>query len=383
MKKVISAFFAFALILCACTHHESAPQEYKQPASNPNEITFSYGSDPSSEMSVSFSSGSKNPSVEYTTMEQYLKNGFESAEHADAEPYKNRYESRIYGLSANTEYVLRIDGGDAFRFQTADSGDFSFLYMSDTQSDSNDEYGYGVFGKIYSAALSENAAFALYGGDMVNEETDASEWSTLFSSADFSRIPSMPVTGNHTNGSTYMSYFALPLNGPENYKELFYSFDYGNAHFVMLDSSYMGNTEDIVVDEISEWLRDDLYSTNKKWKIAVMHHPMYTITASSKDEARAEAMRKNYLPIMEQGGIDIILCGHQHVVCRTKSMSGIIQWMCVSGGKSYSPLDHDYTAYVTDIAPVYTIAKVEQNRITLTAKSSDGTIADSITIEKE
>lgn len=83
----------------------------------------------------------------------------------------------------------------------------------------------------------------------------------------------MPVTGNHDevddDAKYYISHFNLPDNGAKgSIAGTSYSFDYGPVHITVL------NTESNIKKQ-TEWLKEDLKKTDKKWKIVTMHRPAY------------------------------------------------------------------------------------------------------------
>ena len=96
--------------------------------------------------------------------------------------------------------------------------------------------------------------------------------------------PTWPTLGNHearespTAGiGPYYEAHVLPTGGEAggvpSLTEAYYSFDYANVHFVVLDSM---TTDRGVNDPMLQWLVSDLGSTNQEWVIAYFHHPPYT-----------------------------------------------------------------------------------------------------------
>ena len=131
-----------------------------------------------------------------------------------------------------------------------------------------------------------------------------------------------PVLGNHDAVSSnsqlqsgpYFDLFTLPgageAGGSSSGTEAYYSFDYGNIHFVALDSQ--GSSRTPGGDQLL-WLDLDLSETTQDWIIAFWHHPPYSKGAHDSDvELRQVEMRENALPILESRGVDLVLCGHSH-----------------------------------------------------------------------
>jgi len=141
-----------------------------------------------------------------------------------------------------------------------------------------------------------------------------------------------PTLGNHDGHSAdsdsqsgpYYEIFSLPTAGESgglaSGTEAYYSFDYGNVHFVCLDSY---ETDRSPNGTMLVWLREDLAETDQKWLIAFWHHPPYTKgTHDSDTESKLIDMRENALPILEDAGVDLVLTGHSHNYERSVLLNG-------------------------------------------------------------
>src|SRR4029453_9609405 len=94
-----------------------------------------------------------------------------------------------------------------------------------------------------------------------------------------------PAYGNHdgrgsdsaTNTGPYYDMFTLPKQGEAggmpSGTEAYYSFDYGNIHFICLESF---ETDRSANGAMMTWLQSDLASTQQKWIVAFWHHPPYS-----------------------------------------------------------------------------------------------------------
>lgn len=134
--------------------------------------------------------------------------------------------------------------------------------------------------------------------------------------------PVWPAYGNHdARRWVFFDIFTFPTkaesggfaSGTENY----YSFDYANIHFVMLDTQ--DNDHD---GEMLSWLQQDLQQTKQQWLITVFHHPPYTKGSHNSDESgdsggRLISVRENILPVLEKYGVDLVLSGHSHMYERS------------------------------------------------------------------
>ena len=134
-----------------------------------------------------------------------------------------------------------------------------------------------------------------------------------------------PTIGNHDASPAYFDIFVLPRNGEaggvasgvENY----YSFDYGDIHFICLGGYYSGSRGSN--GTMCTWLKADLEANTNKWLIAYWHQPPYTWGSHNSDfEGDLIEMRENAVPILETYGVDLVLCGHSHNYERSYLMRG-------------------------------------------------------------
>jgi hypothetical protein len=92
-----------------------------------------------------------------------------------------------------------------------------------------------------------------------------------------------------------------------------YSFDYGDGHFLCLDSNvYVDPTSAALQD----WVEQDLTGTDAKWKIVVHHHPAYNVGLEHFHEQHMRVLS----PIFEKHGVAVVLSGHEHNYQRTRPL---------------------------------------------------------------
>jgi MYXO-CTERM domain-containing protein len=152
-----------------------------------------------------------------------------------------------------------------------------------------------------------------------------------------------PTMGNHegvssnsaTESGPYYDAFALPrraeAGGLASGTEAYYSFDYANVHFVVLDSH---ETSRSPTGAMLRWMRDDLAATDQDWIIAFWHHPPYTKGSHDSDaETQLIEMRENALPILEAAGVDLVLAGHSHIYERSYLVNGAYDTPTTSAGR--------------------------------------------------
>jgi len=149
-----------------------------------------------------------------------------------------------------------------------------------------------------------------------------------------------PSPGNHdyANSSArqadhnipYYDVFSLPANGQAggvaSGTEAYYSYNYGNIHFVSLDSYgwETGNTRlyDTTGPQAT-WLKQDLAINTQRWTVVYFHHTPYTKGSHNSDtETELVKMRENVVPILERYKVDLVLCGHSHSYERSLLING-------------------------------------------------------------
>lgn len=129
-------------------------------------------------------------------------------------------------------------------------------------------------------------------------------------------VPVYPTLGNHERrtreGRPYFEAFVLPE--PERY----YSFDWGNVHFVAIDTTQRDSKQ-------LTWLDEDLAKNKLPWVIVFGHHPMYT------NSMRGPQLwiRRAFSKILTDHKVDLVLTGHEHQYERFK-VAGVNY--IVSGG---------------------------------------------------
>ncbi len=198
------------------------------------------------------------------------------------------------------------------------------------------------------------------GDNVYSEGTDLQFQEKVFDSITgyhklFKYMPFMPTPGNHDYESVcpivcnydpkfhkgpYYDLVDVPTEGEAggvpSHTELYYSFDYGNIHFISLNSElgslfapydYNGVfTNGNVNSPVTQWLKADLAATTKTWKVAFWHQLPYSGQDLNSDdfwEFYMHAMRDHFNPILEQYGVDLVLCGHDHCYQRSYLINGL------------------------------------------------------------
>jgi len=258
---------------------------------------------------------------------------------ATASGVSTEHEVQITGLNPNTQYFYSIGssgetqaGGNDYYFVTAPLGpkptriwvigDSGGAAVGDLGShavrDAYYDYSYGRYTDLW----------LMLGDNAYNVGTDAEYQRGMFDVYPeiLRKTVVWPTIGNHEfYTDVYLNIFSLPRSGEaggvpsgvENY----YSFNYGDIHFVCLAGYYSGSRLSNGV--MCAWLKADLEANTNKWLIAFWHQPPYTKGSHDSDyEADLVEMRQNAVPILESYGVDLVLCGHSHVYERSYLMRG-------------------------------------------------------------
>lgn len=263
-------------------------------------------------------------------------------------------------LNPATLYAYRVGDGEVWsewnQFRTADINDapFKFIYVGDVQNDILNSWS-RVIRTAYAAA--PDSKFIVHGGDMVQCADNDEQWQQWFDAGGwiFRVMPSVPCMGNHEQLDVWQLYdllgnsifwrpqFDLPVNGPNDLQEFTYYFDYKNTRFFVLNGSKY-------IDKQAKWLDKILADTKSKWKIAVIHQPLFTGGTKTLDSNELKIrdnveIRKAFEPIFDKYGIDLVLQGHDHVYSRThktygskvvdNSKNGTVYCTSISGPKHY------------------------------------------------
>lgn len=364
------------------------------PAVQPRAIILSLTGDPQTSETVSWQTIEPVPeTLQYLPTVDYKSSfsGATSLQASETDLFADTYhmEATLNGLSPNTSYTYRVgrEGcwSEPAAFTTAaPSNPFSFLYMGDVQT------GFEGWEGLLNAAAAESAQpkFALLGGDLVNDGTNSAQWEQFMDAAapTFSQIPLMPINGNHDDSASFRNIFALPQNGPAAYLEQAYSFDYGNCHFVGLNCNLLTAPGTASYDSISTWLKDDLKNSTKEWKIVFFHYPPYPVVSDS----HVQTLQTYWVPILEEGRVNVVFDGHQHIYMRTKPLKGgqittdgkgIVYVMGNAGGEGFAPgPEYDYIAQEIAYDSNYELVTINGDTFSLIVKDVKGQVLDSCSL---
>lgn len=239
------------------------------------------------------------------------------------------HTAAVTDLKPGTAYEYRVGAGDKRSdwqsFHTAQGHDFKALIFPDSQSSD-----YSVWAATAQPAWQRNqdAQFFINMGDLVDNGQDHYQWNAWFDVVGdmIARIPVVPLLGNHETydkdwkvrmPETYLHLFALPRIDREKYQNQFYSFDYGDVHFVVLNtqSQELADFEPSLDEDEVAWFKEDMAKTTKKWKIVLMHKDPLQYGFANRPQPREEGFSPEgrlWMPLFDQYGVDAVLSAHLH-----------------------------------------------------------------------
>lgn len=243
-----------------------------------------------------------------------------------------------YDVAGNFEYKDEVNtfslldfvklGGyekKALSFTTAkdaNSDSFEFLTIADIQGMIQGMYTESH--EAVSALLKDERVngydFILNAGDMCDNGKNFGQWGmALDTYKDLTLNSSMFFTsGNHENNTGAMArYFNYTENKDGNVQAIsgeYYSFDYANAHFTVLDTND-ADENGLGKDQLA-WLKNDLANTNAKWKFVLMHKSLYSAGSHAFD-GEVIAMRTQLTKLFAENGVNVVFGGHDHTYTET------------------------------------------------------------------
>ncbi|MDE0441584.1 MAG: metallophosphoesterase [Gammaproteobacteria bacterium] len=284
----------------------------------------------------------------------------------------SEHEVLITGLDSSTKYFYEIGNSDT----TFVGGDADHFFKTSPPTGSNEPVRIWVIGDSGQCAIDQDGCdeaaavmgeyldwaaenggrmadiVLMLGDNAYNDATDSETTRGLFEPfAEVLRNHVLwPVPGNHEFGASdsptqsgpYYEGFTLPTageaGGVASGTEAYYSYDYGNVHFVALDShdtnrDAPANAETNICPgdgsggAMYNWLCEDLAATTQDFIISYWHHPPYTKGSHDSDNrsdsgGRMHDMRERFVPMLEHYGADLNLSGHSHSYERSMLIDG-------------------------------------------------------------
>ena len=247
----------------------------------------------------------------------------------DSQEWEGNYyhKATVSELKNGESYTFRVGNGSdwsEYGSFVTDDGDesFSFIEIADVQATPLENFQKAALTVEAAFETLPDAEFIVNCGDFTNDSTNE-EWDRFdyaFGELN-SNCTMVPVAGNH-DGFGVENWFNNMFNldtteSVETKDGVNYSFDYGNAHIAVI------NTNDMMCISVPQlvWLKNDLDSTDKDWKLCFMHKSPYTL---GKDGKWPDALYlgESLARVFDMCDVDMVISGHDHMYLRTKPLKG-------------------------------------------------------------
>ncbi len=225
------------------------------------------------------------------------------------------HEVHVTGLDPATTYTYRVRFGDQVlppaSFTTAPppgTPNWRMVVYGDNRSNP------ATHARNVEQIMKLDPGLVINSGDLVAAGSRYEQWKTQYFDplrGLAEHVALFPCLGNHEqNAIHYYNYHSLP----DDQGEVYYSFDYGNAHFIALNS----NAQDAPFqrgDPQTEWLIADLEAhRDATWTFVFFHHPLFRAHATR----GVTAQRWVWQPIFDEYGVDLVITGHDHYYMRSR-----------------------------------------------------------------
>ena len=299
------------------------------------------------------------------------------------------YRCELKDLKPESLYQFRIISEDCAtdwqNLRTAGNGAFQMLVFSDSQC-----INYKVWQRTADTAakIFPDAEIFTVNGDFVDNGQDFKQWQKWYEAAKniLHEKILVPVMGNHEFYSVnwlnclptgFLKNFKVPPNGIKNWGGYFYSFDYGAAHFFVLNTQFF-ESESFkfgMRDAQEYWLKNDAAQVNRRWKIIFMHKSIFNRAQTD----FVEEAKNYFLPLFDELQIDLVLTGHLHtyrnkgkIFEQKKSARGTHYILCGRAG------DQNYTHEPES----FICMNISADSINLICQTVDGEILDNFSLSK-
>ncbi|GAB6189983.1 hypothetical protein JCM30566_17250 [Marinitoga arctica] len=214
--------------------------------------------------------------------------------------------------------IENLSPGRKYNFEVITNDDYykGYFFTKDNKSKTLKIIVYGdtrYYDKqhrmVIEKIIKESPEFIINVGDMVENGNDIRYWNNFFNVIKGLNAFYYPVLGNHErNSQTYYEAFDLP-KGDGDFNKRWYSFSYGNYHFIILDSIISLNSE--MFNEETQWLINDLKKNKEKYSFIFFHYPFWNNSSYTWRKQNTQ-LEKLWRPIFEKYNVKVVFNGHVH-----------------------------------------------------------------------
>lgn len=319
--------------------------------------------------------GSKSATVMWVVRTNEVKLGTSAAELKTSAPAMRCEKVTYSGLKPGTTYYYDVEGveGGKGSFKTAPDGpaSFKFVVYGDTRS------RHDLHQKVVDAVVKAGPDFVAHTGDLVADGSDTAQWPRFFGIEKdlLKKTAFFPVLGNHErNNPQYYEFFDV--------KTGYYSFNWGGAHFVMLNTDFVGEAaeKDAYWTRQLAWLTDDLKkSQHADFRFMVFHNPPYTAVKKRQKEG---TLTQTLVPLFEQYRVTAVFNGHDHNY-QHHVKNGVHYIVTGGGGAPLYPVDGPIPGMTTKVESTehFVQVRVDGKQATMEAVALDGRVIDTTALK--
>jgi|GEM_PF-1283568 len=306
---------------------------------------------------------------------------------AESSPAKI-HEIKLEGLTPATQYYYKV----SYSNTTLEMASFTTAPIPGTRHWRIVAYGDNrtypeTHKRIANQILKLDPSMIIHSGDLVSDGNSYEQWKNEYfdpMKGLAENITVFPSLGNHERNSPhYYEYMSVPDENGESY----YSFDYGNAHFIALNSND-GEEPFGINSEQTQWLMKDLKEhASAEWKIVFFHHPLFRCHP----RRGIEPQRWVWQEIFDEYGVDLVVNGHDHYYQRTyaignyqgKPSRGVYHIISGGGGANNYPIIPKIHAANRRSVHHLTVMDFQGDRIVGRAIDDQGNVFDAFVFDKE
>jgi 3',5'-cyclic AMP phosphodiesterase CpdA len=292
-----------------------------------------------------------------------------------AEPVLRFEHVNYSNLKPGTTYYYDIlnreEGKGQFKTPPTNATPFNFVVYGDTRT------RHDFHRKVADAIGKSDPDFVVHTGDLVSDGAETSLWPIFFSiEKDLLRKTAFfPCLGNHEkNNRQYYEFFDV--------QEPYYSFNWGSAHFTVLNSDVGNAAADPAGKEKfwagqKSWFEADLRGSQQSdLRFVVFHHPPFT--AYGKRQATASRTLE-LVPLFEKYKVTAVFSGHDHNY-QHHLKNGIHYIVTGGGGAPLYPVDAPIPDMTKKVESTEHFVKVSVNGLQarVEAVALDGHLIDTV-----
>jgi hypothetical protein len=295
----------------------------------------------------------------------------------------HQYTYIVENLTPATKYFYRVvAAADTFHgsFHTAPyshAGEARFFAYGDTRTypATHDQVAQAIIAAF--AATPSMQSIIISVGDLISNGNLETDWDGEFFDASYPNIRSMLANlpyqscmGNHEgSGVLFSKYFPYPFVANR-----YWSFDYGPAHFVVVDQYVPYNSGSIQ----HTWIANDLAASTKPWKFVYLHEPGWSAGGGHGNNV---TVQNDIQPLCELYGVSLVFAGHNHYYARA-AVNGVQHVTTGGGGAPLHVPDLGYPNVVAgSSANHYCVIETDGGSLSFTALSIAGDTLDQFTLQ--